>query len=116
MNSIQYRSWGRVTRRSNKRTTIKKCLSIIGMDKQRIYLVQQWLVRHGTNHACKKYESFWDKDEYELRDIADDMKRIFHARLKKVGHEFTENHAEASALISAYRQAVKLFAAHGIKV
>jgi hypothetical protein len=118
-NKVEIKHWGRVKKRTVRRMTIQQALTIVGLPKERVYPMDH---NHDRNHpggwvrSCvpPPHQRFWDRDEYELWDIVDDMRLIFHARLKEVGHDFVENHEEAQGLIGAYRQACRLFKLHGV--
>jgi hypothetical protein len=68
--------------------------------------------------AQKRYghTTFWERNQDCLEDIAREMKWLFHAHLKEIGHDFPENHEQSALLIEAYSKAKDLFRRHGVEV
>lgn len=115
---VKRKSWGQIQKHNTSRMSIQQALTIIGMPIERIYILNTdyprgWRIKNTSEGV---HTRFWEMDEYELQDIAQDMKRIFRSRLSEIGHDFTENHEGAQRIIGAYSHAKRLFRAHGIEI
>lgn len=121
MNETALQKWSfrQMKHQRHGRMSIIKALRIIGLPAER-YAHQasdRWRIQ--ARRACgKQYgkTTFWERNAHCLQDIAEEMKRAFHAHLKEVKHDFTENHEEAALLIEAYTKAKAMFRRYGVEV
>jgi hypothetical protein len=98
-----------------KRLTIHQTLLVIGLPAERIYADQSPEgVARRKGHRTSRTTGFWERPLAELEALAADMQRVFKMRLRSVGHDCTENHAQAVTLIGAYHHARQLFLLHGV--